>query len=182
MCIIKQIGVSSEQPVFYFNNPSFYETLNRGLIYTEENLDHISQLWMSGFLCEALACFEKTEKKSEKATAKRCIGEAVSYMEIHCGEAIMASDVSKHVGYEHSYFYRIFKREIGISPERYLMKLRIERAKKLIQRGYSFQEASALSGIKNVYYFSKLFKQLEGKTPSEYREMLELKAIMNASP
>lgn len=103
-------------------------------------------------------------------------------MEIHCGEAIMASDVSKHVGYEHSYFYRIFKREIGISPERYLMRLRIERAKKLIQRGYSFQEASALSGIKNVYYFSKLFKQLEGKTPSEYREMLELKAIMNASP
>ena len=69
------------------------------------------------------------------------------------------------------YFRRIFKKEFGISPQKYIVSLRIQNAKALIDAGYfSLQEVAYLSGYSDYKYFSVEFKRVMGASPSEYND------------
>lgn len=67
------------------------------------------------------------------------------------------------------YFRKLFKREYGISPQKYIISLRIQNAKGLIATGYySLEEVAYLSGYSDCKYFSVEFKKFVGVSPSEY--------------
>ena len=67
------------------------------------------------------------------------------------------------------YFRKIFRRRYGVSPKKYLINLRFERAKRLIEEGYySLQEVASLSGFSDYKYFSSEFKKHSGVSPSQY--------------
>ncbi|MBQ4150610.1 MAG: helix-turn-helix transcriptional regulator, partial [Clostridia bacterium] len=64
---------------------------------------------------------------------------------------------------------KIFKAEYGISPQKYIINLRIQKATELIETGdYSLKEVALLSGYNDYKYFSAEFKRLLGVSPSEY--------------
>jgi AraC-like DNA-binding protein len=78
----------------------------------------------------------------------------------------IASD--HHVGY--SYFRKMFKKYTGISPKQYHLQLKIMRAKELlVNSNLSIKEISADVGFESIYYFSRLFKEKTGMTPSSLR-------------
>jgi transcriptional regulator GlxA family with amidase domain len=65
----------------------------------------------------------------------------------------------------------LFKSEIGISPQRYLNSIRLEKAKECLEDGaLSCKEIAAEVGIPNVSHFCRSFKALYGITPKEYRK------------
>lgn len=67
------------------------------------------------------------------------------------------------------YFRRCFKREYGISPHRFLVRLRLQNAVSLINAGYhSLREVAQLSGYNDYKYFSVEFKRHIGVSPSAY--------------
>ena len=67
------------------------------------------------------------------------------------------------------YFRKLFRAEYGTSPQKYLIKLRIQHAMGLISTGYySLKEVAALSGYTDYKYFSVEFKKIAGICPSEY--------------
>lgn len=67
------------------------------------------------------------------------------------------------------YFRKLFKEEFGISPQKYLIRLRIQNAVGLISAGYySLKEIAYLSGYNDYKYFSVEFKKIMGVSPSEY--------------
>ncbi|MBQ7898196.1 MAG: helix-turn-helix transcriptional regulator [Clostridia bacterium] len=67
------------------------------------------------------------------------------------------------------YFRKIFKEEYGISPQKYIIKLRIQHAEGLISTGYySLSEVAYLSGYNDYKYFSVEFKKAMGISPSQY--------------
>lgn len=67
------------------------------------------------------------------------------------------------------YFRRLFKAEYGISPRKYIIRLRIQYAKELISTGYySLKEIAFMSGYTDYKYFSTEFKKQVGVSPSEY--------------
>jgi len=79
-------------------------------------------------------------------------------------EAAEAANLSIH------YFSRLFKKEMGITFKEYLTKLRMEDAKrKLRNRDANISRIAREIGYRNPSYFSKVFKEYEGKSPSEYR-------------
>ena len=68
-----------------------------------------------------------------------------------------------------SYFRRIFLKNYGISPIKYINNLKIERAKELLTSGlYTVSDVAELSGFHDESYFSREFKKHSGKTPKEY--------------
>ena len=67
------------------------------------------------------------------------------------------------------YFRKLFKAEFGISPQKYIIKLRMQNALGLISTGYySLKEVAEMSGYHDYKYFSVEFKKMIGVSPSEY--------------
>lgn len=82
---------------------------------------------------------------------------------------ITIGDIAKQSFVSEVYFRKIFKKEYGISPQKYIVSLRIQNAKALIDAGYfSLQEVAYLSGYSDYKYFSVEFKRAVGTSPSEY--------------
>lgn len=84
---------------------------------------------------------------------------------------ITVQQVAEKVNLDRSYFSTLFKAEMGISPQKYLMNLRLEKAAELLT---IYGESSTMAGISvgypDLYHFSKIFKQHFGYSPREYRK------------
>lgn len=67
------------------------------------------------------------------------------------------------------YFRKKFKEEYGTSPQKYVVKLRLQKATELIETGdYSLKEVALMCGYTDYKYFSSEFKRTYGVSPSEY--------------
>jgi AraC-like DNA-binding protein len=78
-------------------------------------------------------------------------------------------------GYSQSYFRKLFKRSTGHSPLGYLNRMRIEYAKHQIQQYFGarlMKDIALNSGFSDPYYFSRVFHQFEGVSPTEYGKKL----------
>lgn len=74
-----------------------------------------------------------------------------------------------------SYLSSIFKKEYGYSLSRYLIMVRMEKARQMMEEdpNITVTQASELSGYSDAYYFSRSFKQQYGMSPSAYLEKLK---------
>jgi AraC-like DNA-binding protein len=74
-------------------------------------------------------------------------------------------------GYSRFHFARAFTAAYGETPRTYLTRRRIERAKTLLRTAnLSVTEICFLVGFSSLGSFSTRFRQLVGRSPSEYRE------------
>lgn len=74
-----------------------------------------------------------------------------------------------HIGY--SYFRKMFKKYTGVPPVQYHMDLKVLRAKEmLLYTDLSVKEISYELGFQSIYYFSRVFKNKLGYSPSEFRK------------
>ena len=64
---------------------------------------------------------------------------------------------------------KLFKKRFGITPVKYIISKKLQYACELINtRHYNINEISEIAGFSNVYYFSRVFKNNIGCSPSEY--------------
>lgn len=94
------------------------------------------------------------------------------YIDEHYREEIHRSDLAKLVYLNTDYISRIFKKEEGVSISGYLLKKRVEEAKRLL--GESSLPVNAISlhvGYSNFSYFTKMFRENTGHSPLEYRRI-----------
>ena len=84
---------------------------------------------------------------------------------------ITVEQVAKYLSVDPSYFSRRFAQKIGVSPKRYIIKKRIERAKELLCSTDAgvFEIANSV-GYEDQFYFYKIFKKYTNLSPSEYRK------------
>ncbi len=72
-------------------------------------------------------------------------------------------------GLSYSYFKTLFIRQYNMSPVKYVTMMKVQYAKDLlISSLYSVTEISEMCGFENVYYFSRVFKNLTGVSPGKY--------------
>lgn len=80
------------------------------------------------------------------------------------------SDICASLHLSRSYFYTLFKKYTGMSPQVYLANLRITQAQELLTRSsQSLATIANLVGYKDPFTFSKAFKRETGISPSTYR-------------
>lgn len=66
----------------------------------------------------------------------------------------------------------MFKEQYGVNLKDYLVSVRITEAKKLLRfTDKTTEEIATMVGINGAAYFSRMFKRVEGVTPTEYRAM-----------
>ncbi len=164
-----RIGIQYENPVMHLNNRLFERGVANCLDYIEANENNLSQLRLTGFAYEVLSAFETKEESDGNKSEELYISKSIRYIDHNIHEKILVSDVVRYVGLEHSYFYRVFKKNVGMSPEKYIIERRIEMAKKYIQAGVDIKNIPSLVGISDIYYFYKCFKKVTGMTPSQHK-------------
>lgn len=84
---------------------------------------------------------------------------------------ISVAQIAESLHLERSYFSKIFKQSIGVSPQDYITNKRLSEAAILLHNEhYSITQVAQLSGYSDVFAFSRMFKKHHGVSPSEFRE------------
>jgi len=80
------------------------------------------------------------------------------------------AELARRCGLSLSRFAHLFRAQVGVSPQHYLEKIRLERAAQLLRStSLSIGEIAGESGYANAFYFSNRFKKAFRKSPSLYR-------------
>lgn len=97
---------------------------------------------------------------------------AVSYMERYSDHPMTLEELAAMSHLSVSHFRRIFKEIYRMPPVEYLNFIRVNKAKDLIMsRMYPMGEIAAKVGYPNLYYFSRVFKQYTGLSPTAYERI-----------
>ena len=166
------IGISHSRLVINNVDKAFLASVTDCLKYIDENKETCSQLRLVSCILECLSHIDKATYTERYAPSnKNHVQNAIAYIEYNYGRGINVNNISSQLGLDRTYFYRIFKKETGKTPNEFLTEYRIKKAKALIAMGVDFKNIANSIGLKDVYHFSKLFKKLVGISPSEYRKM-----------
>jgi AraC-like DNA-binding protein len=111
-----------------------------------------------------------TDLPEGKSDRKTCAF-LLDYIRLHCDAPIQLEDLGKLVGLHPRYLCQKFSKEIGRSPMAALTEARMERARQLLTRTrLPISEVGAQAGYRDVYHFSKRFKNVVGMSPRKFRE------------
>lgn len=122
--------------------------------------------YIHGYLFEILEALR--EQRSSKTP--ELLEKAIQYIHTNYVENITLEDVADEVGFSSYYFSKLFKKTFDITFSDYLTNYRITQAKELLRnpmmtvKGITYQV-----GFMDPNYFARVFKKIEGLTPTEYR-------------
>lgn len=95
--------------------------------------------------------------------------EAKLFVDKHFSEDINLYKIANKALVSKFHFIRLFKKYYGRTPNQYLQEVRIEKAKKFLQKGNSIEEVCNSIGFMSKTSFISLFKKMTGLTPIAYR-------------
>ena len=100
--------------------------------------------------------------------------QALDYMNAHLHENIKISEIASHIGIDRSYLSNIFKSTLELSPQEYLMTLRMDRAAELLENtDDKIPSIASAVGYSDPLTFTKMFKRIKGMSPSDWRHTHE---------
>ena len=114
----------------------------------------------------AVSAWEKANRIDPAKTVER----VKAFVERNYGKDISLLDIARDAGMTTSYLCRLFKRELGITVNAYLTKVRVEHGKELLKTEEAIADIARLCGFSDQSYFTKVFRQSEGVTPLKYRK------------
>lgn len=113
--------------------------------------------------------------EDEKATpvSDRMIDNVVSDIRAHYTEDISLTSLAAKYNISMGHLSKIIKEHLQINFSDYIASLRIQRAKELLNDdSLSIQEIAEIVGYDDYFYFTKVFKKVEGISPSKYRKLI----------
>ena len=97
-----------------------------------------------------------------------------NYVSEHFAEDLTLEDVASLAGFSKYHFTRLFRQVTSVSFYKFLSQKRIAHAKELLISGeYSIMEVAYLSGFSSHGAFARMFRQVTGVSPNEFRKMYD---------
>lgn len=101
------------------------------------------------------------------------IVKALSYIDENFTSQLQIRDIADNLHISHTYLTKLFQKNVGVTPIKYVNMKRIEYACYLLQNtDLSCEAISEKTGIYDNAYFHKMFKSVKGMTPVQYKESL----------
>ncbi|WP_152046181.1 GlxA family transcriptional regulator [Aureimonas psammosilenae] len=105
----------------------------------------------------------------------------IEIMEANLHEPLSLVDISKSVSLSRRQVERLFDKEMGRSPARYYLEIRLDRARQLLlQSALPIVEIAVAAGFVSASHFSKCYRELYGRSPQQERA-LRVAATANAA-
>ncbi|HLM03103.1 MAG TPA: AraC family transcriptional regulator, partial [Pyrinomonadaceae bacterium] len=94
------------------------------------------------------------------------------FIDANLEEDLSLAEIAAVAGLSQFHFARAFRKTTGSTPQQYVMRQRIERAKELLAKGdLPLVEISLRAGFKNQSHFTTLFRKFTKLTPKTWREI-----------
>ncbi len=99
----------------------------------------------------------------------------INYLNENYEHKISLDQIAHNMYLSPVYISKIFKEETGESPINYLIKIRLEKARDILEHSEdgSIKNIATEVGYDDVYHFSKLFKKYYGISPQNYRKSVK---------
>lgn len=95
----------------------------------------------------------------------------LNYIQERYSEELTTADIARSAAISESECLRCFRGMLGTTPIQYLRQFRIQQAAQLLtSTGLKIAEIATLCGFQETSYFSKIFRDIKGCTPKEYRQ------------
>lgn len=156
--------------------PEAYKTTFDKLIYYAKQNELTSDLHVKSILLELIASFieqsDSCKINLSAAPSFEKINTVLKYIDDHLTTSISLTALAEIAHFHPNYFIQVFKQFTGQSPIQYINRKRLEKAKHLLTVSeLSVSEIADTLGME-LSYFSRLFKDQNGFTPTGYREII----------
>ncbi|MBD2871943.1 response regulator transcription factor [Paenibacillus arenilitoris] len=102
----------------------------------------------------------------------RIVELGMQFTHLHYMEGITMNDTAEHLYLNPSYFSKVFHEATGETYSKYVIRLRMNKAKQLLKTSrLKVYEIAEKVGYADFRHFSKTFKEIEGMTPAQYRDL-----------
>ncbi|MCA8832659.1 AraC family transcriptional regulator [Hymenobacter pini] len=157
------------------NTPELTGTLER-LVQLSRDTGRIKDVLAGFTIQEMLVRLMQTQARQllfhnyqQHATSHR-FAAVVQYIKQHLTEQITVEKLAELACMSKATFFRVFKRELGLTPVEYIIQERLQEAKRLLRNPLvKVADVCFRAGFNNTAYFQKIFKQYEGVTPGMYK-------------
>jgi len=148
-----------------------HEGERKGLLYRE---------LCSAFLLELLLLYLRASGAGEERDAVETIHpqvygdwvvqQAARFIREHHSADFSVLDIARAVGRSDRHIRQHFRETLGISPRRYLLQYRIQRAQDLIgSSSFELKVIAEMVGFKTIHHFARAFHEVCGETPGGWR-------------
>lgn len=135
-------------------------------------------------LSELLVFYLRTGKAQEeieqahpierKLSGDWIVQQTARFIQEHLAEDCGLAQITRIIGRSERHVRQHFKEAMGVSPRRYLMQCRIQKAQELIEySNYSFKEIADKVGFKTVHHFTRAFHEICNETPGAWRRKFQ---------
>ena len=135
--------------------------------------DIASHLSYDRYLCDSIFYlndqFLKAVAYIRNESRKKPCQRICQYIDRNYSSPLKLNGIAALFGYNSAYLGKLFFREMGVSYNTYLDKIRMQKAAEYLKKGVPVIQTSEFSGFTNPDYFTKKFKKHMGILPSEYR-------------
>ncbi len=140
----------------------------------------------TGFLCEALDLLRHSvlievdtyripvTVLPETPTLATAV---TAFLREHMPQRLSLGTIAQHLHVSVSTLSHRYRAETGESPIATLIRLRIQQARNLMMKGQRLKTIAAALGFSDVYYLSKMFKRVEGRSPRQFVNALNAPVV-----
>lgn len=160
---------------FLFNNQSLASATNNIMrIAMDDNSqkDIMADFALKELLIRLMQTQARGMMEKNVAKNKSRIGFVVDYIRKNLHQKLSIDNIAKMAYVSKSNFFKMFKDELGTSPNDFILQERINRAKELLALNNSIKETAFQTGFSDTNYFTRVFKQLVGITPKSFQNGL----------
>jgi len=136
---------------------------------------HVGQLpgaeaFAMNALERALLWCDRVNPQSAGQPVDDRVQKAIDHLTDHLAAPHTVDELAAHVSLSPSRFSHLFREQVGITPMQLLERLRVERAKQMLeQTAQPIQTIAHRVGYDSPFYFSLRFKKATGQSPRAYR-------------
>lgn len=163
------------RPVFHPENITAFAELHKSLFNLALSDDYIRDMRINSSLNELLVLLMNESwhptEHSDGVLKGQNLDPIRDYLDTHYTEKVSLDALADRFFISKFYLARVFKEQYGVSINTYIQNLRITKAKQMLRfTDKKLEDIGYQCGLGAPHYFSRVFKQIEGVTPSEFRE------------
>lgn len=166
--------IQATRPYIVLKDPEeIYPSLKSLVLELDDKQqDHIMIQLLLAQILIAISRLEQEKLENQSPVGSIYVKKAINYLHEYYDQDIKISQLAELLNIHEGYLYRVFKEYMHVTPNEYLTRLRIEKAKMLLTRtDIPIVEISDYVGINSRQYFTYLFKKYTNITPSKFRSL-----------